>query len=172
MPRCLSREVFQAQLLGNQEGASANTERYVFGKLSARRFQTPTFCAPTRFQLWRDRARKSTQGSVMSTCVWRVLRNIPVLHVPFSCQKARGIWYTPPNDAFYDRGTVPFFGESISDWRGSSTIYSGGATQYRWNIIRVFRYFSINILLKTWPCSSGCTSSFVKVGFSSGGVYS
>ena len=32
--------VFQARLLNNQEGAnSANTERYIFGKLSARRFQ-------------------------------------------------------------------------------------------------------------------------------------
>ena len=34
------RAVFQGGLLDNQEGAnSANTERYVFGKLSARRFQ-------------------------------------------------------------------------------------------------------------------------------------
>ena len=42
--RCISHPlgaVFQGRLLGNQEGA--NTERYVFGKLSARRFQRRPF---------------------------------------------------------------------------------------------------------------------------------
>ena len=60
---------FQARLLDNQEGAtSANTERYVFGKLSAM-FLTPTFAAPILFQLlWRDiyiEHGKSAHGCVV-----------------------------------------------------------------------------------------------------------
>ena len=38
--------VSHARLLDNEEGASVNTERYVFGKLSASCFQTSTFMAP------------------------------------------------------------------------------------------------------------------------------
>ena len=45
--------VFQARLLDNQEGASANTEPYVFGKLFNEMFPPPTSLAPALFQLWR-----------------------------------------------------------------------------------------------------------------------
>ena len=48
--------------LGRFSKKDANTERYVFGKLSTRRFQTPTFLAPTRSQLWRYRPGKISQG--------------------------------------------------------------------------------------------------------------
>ena len=50
-------QFFQARLLDNQEGA--NTERYVFGKLSATRFQRRACLAPTLCQLlWRYRPWK------------------------------------------------------------------------------------------------------------------
>ena len=67
--RCISHTpraaVFHARLLDNQEGAY--TERYVFRKLSARCFSTPTFLPPAIFQLlWRDIEHgKSAQGGVV-----------------------------------------------------------------------------------------------------------
>ena len=60
---------FQARLLDNQEChdnqecANADTERYAFGKLSARCFQRPTFLGPMLFQLlWRYRPWEIDQG--------------------------------------------------------------------------------------------------------------
>ena len=56
--------VFQARLLGNQDGA--NDERCVFGKLSVRCFPSRPFQAPAPFQLWRYRAMEtSAQGGLV-----------------------------------------------------------------------------------------------------------
>ena len=55
--------VFHARLLDSQEGA--NTERYVFGKLSARRFQRRTVWCRHRSNCGNVEDRKSTQGGVV-----------------------------------------------------------------------------------------------------------
>ena len=57
--------VFKARLLHNREGG--NTERYVFGKLSARCFQLRPFCR--YFKCGDIDHRKSAQGPVIYTVV-------------------------------------------------------------------------------------------------------
>ena len=56
---------FQARLLDNQEGA--NAERYVFGKLSVRRFQRRPVLAPVLLEplLWRYRPWEVGPGGVI-----------------------------------------------------------------------------------------------------------
>ena len=65
--RCISHPsgtVFQGRLLGNQEGA--DTERSVFGKLSATCFQHPTFLAHRHYSNGGDIEHgKSAQGGVI-----------------------------------------------------------------------------------------------------------
>ena len=78
--------VFQARLLDNQECTnSANAERYVFGKLSARSFQSLLF----RHRHYANYSGhiehgKSAEGCVMYTVVYRPVLRIHPLPCPSS----------------------------------------------------------------------------------------
>ena len=69
---------FQARLLYNQEGAnsanSANTERYVFGKLSARFFQRCPFWHRPYSNCGDFEHGKSAKGGVIYTVVYGIAR--------------------------------------------------------------------------------------------------
>ena len=73
--RCVSHPagaVFQARLLCNQEGA--NTERYVFGKLSARCFRRRPLWHRHNSSCGDTEHGKSTQRGVIYSCRIRVVR--------------------------------------------------------------------------------------------------
>ena len=111
--------VFQARLLDNREGASANTERYVFGKLSARCFPRRAFWH-RHYSICGDTDHgKSTQGGVIYICrrIRSVRHYVPCTGIFRIFPGAKAGSVSPSRVPKLVRGRLPYEYVYIGRWR-------------------------------------------------------